>query len=117
MATAKPKTIFQPRRSLTRRLAPWVALLTAALIAWFWRPMHDHAQASAAYAARTGCSCHYVAGRALSDCRDDLPAGMGFVSLAEDAESRSVTARVPLLSRHTATFLDGQGCVLERWAD
>ena|SRR6218665_379255 len=117
MATAKPKRLYQPRRSLTRRLAPWVALLAAAVIAWFWRPIHDRAQASAAYAARTACSCHYVAGRPLSDCRDDLPSGTGFVSLAEDAEGKSVTARVPLLSRQTATFLEGQGCVLERWAD
>lgn len=117
MATAKRKSIFQPRRSLSRRLAPWVLLLAVAVVAWFWRPMHDRARANAAYVARIGCSCHFVAGRALSDCRDDLPSGMGFVSLAEDAESKSVTARVPMLSGQTATFYEGQGCVLERWTD
>jgi hypothetical protein len=28
-----------------------------------------------------------------------------------------VTARFPLLASKTATFRDGQGCVLETWAD
>ena len=117
MATAKHKSLYQPPRSLLRRIAPWVILLLGAVAIWFWRPVHDRARASAAYAARIGCSCRYVAGRPLSDCGKDMPSGTGFVSLAEDAVAKSVTARVPFLAGQTATFQQGQGCVLERWAD
>jgi len=42
---------------------------------------------------------------------------MGLVTLSEDAEARSVTARFPLLSTQTATYRDGPGCQLQPWND
>lgn len=121
MATAKPKTPATftpaPRRRVSRRWLAWTALALLALIAWFWRPIHSRAVAGASYAAHIGCSCHFIEGRALSDCRRDFEPGMGLVTMSEDADARSVTARFLLLSSQTATFREGEGCVLERWKD
>lgn len=120
MATAKP--IAPPfrtgrgRRGL-RRFALLLAVVTVAALAWFWRPLGAHAVTGAAYGARLGCSCRFVAARALSDCRKDFEPGMQFVTLSEDAETKSVTARFPLLASQTATFREGEGCVLEKWSD
>lgn len=118
MATAKPiasTTLDGPRRHPARKLVLAIALVVFAAAAWFWGPIHARAVAGAAFGARIGCSCHYVEGRSLGQCREDFEPGMSFVHLSEDAETRSVTARVPLLSRQTAVFRDGQGCMLEKW--
>lgn len=126
MATAKPKTPATiapatsaplPRRRFSRRWLAWSALVLLALGAWFWRPIHSRAVTGASYAAHIGCSCHFIEGRALSDCRRDFESGMQLVSMSQDAEAKSVTARFLLLSSQTATFREGQGCVLERWKD
>ena len=69
------------------------------------------------YGARIGCSCRYIDGRALGSCKDDRESGMGMVFLSEDAERKSVTARVPVLASATATYRKGWGCVLEKWDD
>lgn len=71
--------------------------------------------AGTAYGARVGCSCRFVEGRALRDCRKDFEPGMSMVRLSEDREAKSVTASVPLLASATATYRQGFGCVLERW--
>lgn len=76
-----------------------------------------YAGVSAAYSARVACSCRFVAGRSLEDCEKDKLGGMELVTLADDAEAKSVTARFPLVTSHTATYREGYGCVLEPWAD
>lgn len=114
MATAKPPTIRPPRRRL-RKTVVIVAIIAAMLLALFWSSVRSYAVAGASVGARVACSCHYVAGRALSDCRKDFEPGMGMVMLSEDAEAKTVTARVPLLSSETATFRQGEGCMLEKW--
>ena len=40
---------------------------------------------------------------------------MELVTLTEDVENRSVTARFPFLAAETATLRDGYGCVMEPW--
>lgn len=92
------------------------AVLIAAL-AWFWRPLNSYAETGASYGARMVCSCRYVSGRALGDCRKDFEPGMELVRVSEDEQARSVTAKFPLLARQTATFREGEGCVLEKWRD
>jgi hypothetical protein len=87
------------------------------LLAWFWKPLNLNAMTGVSVAARTACSCHYVAGRSLGDCRDDFEPGMSLISLSSDAKERSVTARFPLLASQTARFRAGEGCVLEPWRD
>lgn len=102
------------------RVLLWAALLAIGLVAWTWKPLTTNAVTAAAYGARIACPCRFIAGRELSDCRRDfvpgmrLP-GMRLVVLSEDADAKSVTAWVPLLSSQTATFREGQGCLLEPW--
>lgn len=99
------------RRTGWRRRAVWLALLVVlAMLVWYWRPMVLQAQAGAAYGARIGCSCRYVAGRALEDCRKDFLPGMALVMLSENEQDRTVTGRVFPLASETAQFRDGEGC-------
>jgi hypothetical protein len=114
MATANP-TRPQPRR---RGRLIWLLLAAIGILAiWFWRPLNAYAVTGASYGARIACTCHFVAGRELSDCRKDFERGMGPLMLSEDTDEKSVTARFPLLSTQTATFREGQGCVLGKWED
>ena len=100
-----------------RRFLLAVLVLLAGLLAWYWRPLNAFAMTGAAYGARVACSCHYVGGRSLSDCRKDFEPGMELVTLSADAESKSVTARFPLLATQTAAYREGEGCRLEPWRE
>lgn len=121
MATAKPQPL--PPRPRTRRRRNWrtwlvVALLAlVALIAWLWTPITGYADAGAAYGARVTCSCRYLGGRSLEDCEKDFMPGMGLITLSDDAKAKAITARFPLLARHTARVQPGAGCVLDKWED
>ncbi|WP_374407099.1 hypothetical protein [Pelagerythrobacter sp.] len=103
-----------------RRRWPLFVLLLALIVAgtaWHYRaPIGGYSGIAAAYSARVACSCRFVAGRSLEDCEKDKLAGMELVTLSEDVEAKSVTARFPLLASETATLRDGYGCVLEPWA-
>lgn len=117
MATAKRSSIGQGR---SRRRIWLRALLVTAVIAggagWYLRePIAGLSTTGAAFGARTACSCRYVAGRGLADCEKDFEPGMALVFLSDDPESRSVTARVPLLASSTAQYREGFGCLLEPW--
>ena len=91
-----------------------VAALAAA--GWYFRePAQGYAQTATAYSARVACSCRFVAGRDLEDCEKDKLAGMELVTLIEDVDAQSVTARFPLIADDTATYREGYGCVLEKW--
>jgi membrane protein DedA with SNARE-associated domain len=90
-----------------------ILLIAVGYVVWqlpTWRAM---AQTGTAYGARIGCSCRFVQGRPIGQCATDFEPGMEAVSLSENAEERSVTARVPLLASHTARFVRGTGCVLD----
>jgi len=94
----------------------WLGLaLIVLLIGWFWAPLHAYARAGAAYGARVACSCRYVGGRSLSDCRKDFEPGMELIMLSEDGAAKSVTARFPLIASETATYRPLFGCRLEPW--
>ena len=113
MATAK-LTASPPRRRRTWVLIALIALV-ALLVAVFWRPLTGYARVGSAYGAHVGCSCRYAGARDLKDCAKDFEPGMELVSLSEDRQARSVTARFPLLGSATATYREGWGCVLEPW--
>ena len=116
MATANPAA--RPARPPARPRRFWllVALVAlAALVAAFWSPLTGYARVGAAYGAHVGCSCRFAGGRGLDDCAKDFEPGMELVSLSEDRQARSVTARFPLLGGATATYREGWGCVLEPW--
>ena len=109
------------RRSGTgkSRKWPWVLLAAALLLAGlayaFRAPINGYAGAGTAYSARVACSCRFVAGRSLEDCKKDKLGGMEQNSLSADEESKSVTARFPLIRSDTATYKKGYGCILEEW--
>lgn len=110
LATAKPGKSRRPQIILV--------LLGLALLAagWHFRaPITGYTGAGTAYSAHVACSCRHIGGRDLKDCAKDRLAGMELVTLSEDAEAKSVTARFPLLSSDTATYREGYGCVLEKW--
>lgn len=93
-----------------------LVLAGGAGLGWYYRaPMQGYANISAAYSARVACSCRFVAGRSIEDCGKDKLAGMELVTLVEDEEAQSVTARFPLLASETATYREGYGCVLQKW--
>ena len=113
MATVKPNPAL--RSPWRRRILLLGLALIAALLATFWKPLVGYADTGAAYGARVACSCRFVGGRSLEDCKKDFEPGMELVTLSEDAKAKSVTARFPLLASHTATYRDGPGCQLEPW--
>lgn len=112
MATVNPA----PSMRSSRRRWPWLVVLAlGALLAWFWVPLNNFAITGAAYGARVACSCHYLGGRSLDDCRKDFEPGMELVILSADRDAKTVTARFPLLATQTAQFQEGRGCQLESW--
>lgn len=118
MATAKrgKSTRVGGVRRYRRTILVFV-LIACAIGAWWWSALVDQATAASAYGARIACSCRFVAGRSLDDCEKDMLPGMEAVMLSEDAEAKSITARVPLLARQSAIWSEGPGCMLERWDD
>ncbi|MEO9461736.1 MAG: hypothetical protein ABJ242_03280 [Marinomonas sp.] len=100
---------------------PWVLLILFLIVfavAYYFRvPASGYAQTATAYSARVACSCRFVAGRDLDDCKKDRLGGMELVTLVEDADAKSVTARFPLITSDTASYRKGFGCVLEKWDD
>jgi hypothetical protein len=110
MVTAPSRSAQPPRR--WRWLLLGLALL-GALVAMFWQPLNGYASTGAAYGARVACSCRYLGGRNLSDCRKDFEPGMELVLLSEDRAAKSVTARFPLLASETARYHKGEGCRLD----
>jgi len=106
-----------PRRRRWRTVLAVALFALAGLLVWFWKPLNGYAAAGASYGAKVTCSCRYLGGRSLQDCRKDFVSGMGLLTLSEDSKAKSVTARFPLLSSQTATFREGEGCLLEKWPD
>ena len=109
MATAKArrsKGLLWTAGVLVVLLALWAAFGSAAL---------GYARAGTAYGARVACSCRFVGGRSLEDCTKDKLNGMELVTLSDDREAKSVTARMLFFASDTATYREGYGCVLDRW--
>jgi len=103
-----------PRRwGWQRRVLFAAAFAALAALIWFWGPLTSQAEAGASYAARIGCSCRFVAGRSLDQCRSDFLPGMGLVSLSEDDEEMTVTARVFPIASETVRYRKGEGCAFE----
>ncbi|WP_206520154.1 hypothetical protein [Altererythrobacter sp. BO-6] len=109
------------RSTIASSRGNWILLALAVVLVvlgwYYYTPAQAYAQTAAAYSARVACSCRFVAGRSLEDCEKDKLEGMELVTLVEDAEAKSVTARFPLIADDTAFYREGYGCVLEKWED
>ncbi len=116
MATANTEMRRQPAR-WGRNLVLLALVIGIAVTAWFWTRMRETSLASAAYAAQTGCLCHFAARRDIDACAVDPGVVRDWVSLGADAAAGTVTATVPMLARQTARWTPAQGCVLEPWND
>jgi hypothetical protein len=116
LAMAKSPSLTPRRRS---RWGLWLLAIIAFALGGaamaFREPIHGYGSIASAYSARVACSCRFVAGRSLDDCSKDKLAGMEAVTLRDNAEAKSVTARFPLVAEATATWREGYGCVLEKW--
>jgi hypothetical protein len=88
-------------------------ILVVGLAIWQYPAFKARAELGAAYAARIGCSCHYVEGRTLESCQTDFEPGMEIVSIANDPATKSVTGSVPLMATRTARFAGASGCLLD----
>ncbi len=109
----------RPRASRSSRVGLWLFLLiliALAATAWVYRePVRGYANVGTTYSARVACSCRFVAGRSLEDCKKDKLAGMELITLVDNVKAKSVTARFPLITDATATYREGYGCVMEKW--
>jgi hypothetical protein len=90
-----------------------VAALLSMAGYWGWQ-MSVSADVGAAATAKVTCSCVFVDGRSLEACRKDDAPGFDQVSVAVDAQARSVTGSVVggLIVRR-ATYSEAYGCTLE----
>ncbi len=113
------KSPASARSAPRSRWGLWVLAIIALVVGTaafaFRTEITGYGSIASAYSARVACSCRYVAGRPLDDCAKDKLAGMELVTLVEDDEIQSVTARFPLVASATATYRKGYGCVLEPW--
>lgn len=109
-----PPSRTAPSSSRLRWLLVGLALI-AVMLALFWTPLNGYARTGAAYGARVACSCRFLGGRDLGDCRKDFEPGMELVLLSENVKERSVTATFPLLASETARLHKGEGCRLDPW--
>ncbi|MFO6446729.1 hypothetical protein ACLBKU_06235 [Erythrobacter sp. NE805] len=115
MAKSPQRANPRPRRRWGLWVLAIIALAVASTATAFRKEIKGYGSIASAYSARVACSCRYVAGRDLKDCAKDKLAGMEAVTLVEDEEAKSVTARFPLVASATATYRKGYGCVLEPW--
>lgn len=115
MAKSPVPTGRRPRSRWGLWVLAILVLAIAGAATTFRKEINGYGTIASAYSARVACSCRYVAGRPLKDCAKDKLAGMEAVTLVEDDEAKSVTARFPLVASATATYRKGYGCVLEPW--
>lgn len=113
MATVKNTS----RAPLTKwRMAIYIGalflLILIAVLAYNFAFIKGQLNVGTAYGARVACSCHYVGGRDIEDCRKDFEPGMELIGLAVDEERKRVTASAPLIESATAEFREGWGCVM-----
>ena len=113
MATVKTTS----RAPLTKiRIALYVGafslLVLVAVLAYNYAFIKGQLNIGTAYGARVACSCHYVGGRDIEDCRKDFEPGMELIDLTLDDVRKRVTASALMMESATAEFREGWGCVM-----
>lgn len=108
------KNSSQKPRSKLRLLAYIFLAVILLFIAFFiynLSSIKGNAALGSSYASHVICSCRYIEGRSLEDCKKDFEDGMEIVSLSDDPDNKRMTAYVPLLSKAVAQRRGAFGCV------
>ena len=87
-------------------------LVLVAVLAYNYAFIKGQLNIGTAYGARVACSCHYVGGRDIEDCRKDFEPGMELIDLTLDDVRKRVTASALMMESATAEFREGWGCVM-----
>ncbi|ASK88822.1 hypothetical protein [Sphingorhabdus sp. SMR4y] len=87
-------------------------IVLVALFAYNYNSIRGQLDVGTAYGARVACSCHYVGGRDIEDCRKDFEPGMEVINLSINDERKRVTASALMMESATAEFREGWGCVI-----
>ena len=90
-----------------------IGAVFAVLGAWQVSNLVVSAEVGAAAMAKVSCSCVFVDGRDLGDCRKDNPPGFESVQVSVDPAARTATGSVFGLIHRQASFSPDYGCTLE----
>ncbi len=93
-----------------------VAVIVIAVGGWAWLKQSStgrRADLASGYVAHVVCSCRYVGNRDLKSCATDFEPGMEIVKMSDDPAAKRITAWVPLLAKHSATYSPAYGCALD----
>jgi len=113
MATVKDTSrVRRTKGRLALYIGAVFLLILIAMLAYNFTFIKGQLTIGTAYGARVACSCHYVGGRDIEDCRKDFEPGMELIGLTVDEERKRVTASVPLIQSATAEFREGWGCLM-----
>lgn len=77
------------------------------------RQMAADGEVVARAVAKTACSCIFVAGRTLAECRRDDPPGFDLADAWVDPAEKQVTASMFWLIRARAQYLGDEGCLTD----
>lgn len=89
-----------------------VVLLGLAFLGWYV-PTRKAVDVGAAMLAKQVCSCIYLAGRSLEECRADQFETMDPIMVEALREVGRVRAWIPGFGERTALYREGLGCNLE----
>lgn len=115
--TSPPAAPSRPK-AFWRRGLIWVPLLLICLAAGGWLGLKysttgRQAALATGYIAQVTCSCRFVSGRDMASCDTDREPGTEVVQVEEDSANRTITAKVPLLSKRISRFDPEYGCTLD----
>ncbi len=113
MATVKNTSRVPPTKwRMAIYIGALILIILISVLAYNFAFIKGQLNIGTAYGARVACSCHYVGGRDIEDCRKDFEPGMELIGLTLDDERKRVTASVPLIESATAEFREGWGCIM-----
>ncbi|OYW14936.1 MAG: hypothetical protein B7Y82_04305 [Sphingomonadales bacterium 32-65-25] len=115
--TSPPAAPSRPK-PLWRRWLIWAPLLLLCLAAGGWLGLKysttgRQAALATGYIAQVTCSCRFVSGRDMASCDTDREPGTEIVKVEEDSANRTISAKVPLLSKRISRFDPEYGCTLD----
>lgn len=108
------KSLNSPKKSKLRTMGIILLLIIAAIAVYIFYNLASYkgnAQLGAGYASHVMCSCRYIQGRSLEDCKKDFEPGMEIVSLSDDPDNKRLSASVIFLSKAVAEHRGDFGCV------